>query len=412
MKRKVFSLALVLVLVASLFLVGCGGDTTDAPAPDNGEVSTEPIKIGGLTALSGVLQDYGEQMQRGFELGLEYMTDGTNEVAGREIQVIWEDTQTNPEVATDRARKLLEDDDVDILVGPTASGSGLAIMQLAEEYERVLVVEPAVADDITGPDSNRFVFRTGRNSTQDALAMAAVVLHNAPDGKIATFAPDTQFGRQGVEPFIEAIEASETGAEMVAEEYAPADATDFTPFITRIRNSGADYTFVIWAGENDPWRQFTQQGLNEHTQLVTGAPQLDALRNMLDLDGMQGFTVYYNEVAENPVNEWLVERHKEEHGSVPDIFTSGGMAAAMAIVTAIENTNGSVDAEDLIQEMRGMEFDSPTGMRYFRAEDHQAMQPLFEVDLEQREGYDHIVPTLRRVIPAEELEPPVRVTHD
>ncbi|WP_213167550.1 substrate-binding domain-containing protein [Alkalicella caledoniensis] len=400
MKKKIISLTLIL-LMATVVFAGCNSES--------GREEDGPILIGGLTSLSGALMDYGEQMQRGFMLGLEYATDGTMEVAGRELKVIWEDTTTVPEVARERAIKLLDDDEVDFIVGPASSADAAAILGLAEEYERIFFIEPAAADFLTGTVGNRYIFRAARNTAQDAAAMAAVILNNDPGAKVATFAPDSAFGHASVEPFKKVLEAR--GGELIMEEYPPADATDFTPYITRILNSDADYVFVIWAGANNPWRQMQDLGLFEEKTVTTGAPELAGLRGMLDIEGGVGFTVYYHGVAKNPVNEWLINRHQEEYGTVPDIFVSGGMATAMAMVKAIQESEGSTDAEELIAILRGMEFDSPTGMRYFREEDHQAQQHLFEIKFTRVDGVDHIVPELVRVIPHAEVEDAIQVTH-
>lgn len=109
----------------------------------------------------------------------------------------------------------------------------------------------------------------------------------------------------------------------------------------------------------------------------------------------------------NDVNDFLVKRHNELYTSNPDIFTSGGMAAAMAICTALEKTAGNTDPAVLIPAMENMEFDSPTGKRVFRAEDHQAMQDLFEVEFTYVEGTDHMVPKYVRNIPAANIAPPI-----
>jgi len=113
------------------------GSEKSGGSNDNQEETQAPIKIGVLASQTGGLEAYGEQTLRGFELGLEYATDGTNEVAGRKIEFIVEDTETKPEVAVQKATKLLEDDEVDFLVGSSSSGDTLAVLPLAEEYEKL-----------------------------------------------------------------------------------------------------------------------------------------------------------------------------------------------------------------------------------------------------------------------------------
>lgn len=404
MKRSI-SLLLVITFTLSLFLTGCAGKTT------GGVDKSEPIKIGGITSLSGALQDYGQQMQRGFELGLEYATKGTMEVAGRKIEVIWEDTTTVPDVARERAIKLLDVDKVDILAGLASSSDAAAVLELAEEFKKILVIEPAAADFLTGSAWNRYIFRTGRNSAQDAKAMANVIINNKPGAKVATLAPDSAFGRSMVDPVVGALQ--DGGAELIHQEFPPAETTDFTPYILRIREAKPDYLYVIWAGANNPWGQLMELDLESHgIKITTGAPEIAALKMMTPMVGMPGFTVYYHSVPQNPINDWLVEKHKEKYDSVPDIFTPGGMAGAIAIVTALEKTGGNTDAEELIKVMRGMEFDSPTGKRYFREEDHQAIQPLYEIVLTEVEGVDYPVPKLVREIPAEDIAPEIAVPAD
>ncbi|KGX87860.1 ABC transporter permease [Pontibacillus marinus BH030004 = DSM 16465] len=364
------------------------------------------MKIGVLASLSGPLEAYGTQTKRGFELGLEYATDGTMEVEGRKVEVVYEDTETDPKVARQKAIGLLEEEQVDFLVGSSSSGDTKAVLPLAEEYKKIMVVEPAVADSITGADWNKYIFRTARNSSQDAAAGAAAI---ADEGvKIATLAPDYSFGRDGVAAFKTAAE--DLGAEIIHEEYADPSATDFTANIQKVIEADPDYLFVIWAGANTPWNQINDMKLQEKgIKISTGAPDIAALKTMKPLVGMEGFTVYYHDLPDNEVNDWLVEKHKEKYdGEVPDLFTPGGMSAAISIVKAIKDNNGSANADELISVMEGMSFNTPKGEMTFRKEDHQALQSLYKIKLKEKEGYDYPVPVLERVLTPEETAPPIQ----
>ncbi|TSI09081.1 substrate-binding domain-containing protein [Lysinibacillus sp. BW-2-10] len=380
--------------------VTTGGEATEEPTESGGTV-----KVGVLASLTGALESYGKQTQKGFELGLEYATDGTMEVAGKKIEVIWEDTETKPEVAVQKATKLLEDDAVDFLVGSSSSGDTLAVLPLAEEYEKIMIVEPAVADSITGSEFNPYIFRTARNSSQDAYAAAAAI---AGDGvKIATFAPDYSFGWDGVAAFKTA--AQELGAEIVVEEYADPAATDFTSNLQKIIEAKPDYLFVVWAGANSPWNQIADMKLQDKgIKISTGAPDIVALQMMGPLVGMEGFSVYYHTLPNNPVNDWLVEEHKKRfNGEVPDLFTPGGFSAAVAIVEALEKSGGDADGNTLIPLMEGMSFETPKGTMTFREEDHQALQTMYSIRLETVEGVNYPVPVLIRELTPDETEPPI-----
>src|SRR5882757_10131102 len=153
----------------------------------------QPLKIALITSKTGALEAYARQTEAGFMLGLEYATKGTMEIGGRKIVVITKDDQFKPDMAKTALEQAYGDDKVDIAVGTTSSAAALAMLPVAEEYKKLLIVEPAVADQITGDKWNRYVFRTARNSTQDALAAAATLKDE--NISIATLAQDYAFGK-------------------------------------------------------------------------------------------------------------------------------------------------------------------------------------------------------------------------
>jgi len=396
-----------LLIFMMVFASACSSDKSSSDS--KGGTSTdkkEPIKIGVLASKTGALEAYGKQTLRGFELGLDYATDGKREVAGRKIEFIVEDTETKPEVAVQKATKLLEEDNVDFLVGSSSSADTLAVLPLAEEYQKVMVVEPAAADSITGSEFNKYIFHSARNSSQDAVAGAAAIAKKGV--KIATLAPDYSFGRDGVAAFKEA--AKKLGAEIVKEEYADPAATDFTSNIQKIIDAKPDYLFVVWAGANSPWKQLSDMRVQEKgIKISTGAPDIAALSTMEPLIGMEGFTVYYHDLPKNKINDWLVAEHKKRfNGDVPDLFTPGGMSAAISIVEALKKTNGDADADKLITTMEGMSFETPKGKMTYRKEDHQALQSLYAIKLEKKDSVPYPVPLLIRELTPEETAPPIR----
>jgi branched-chain amino acid transport system substrate-binding protein len=372
-----------------------------SPAADK-----SPIKIGVLASMTGALESYGKQTTRGFEMGIDYVTKGTKVLDGHPIQIIVEDTETKPDVAVQKATKLLEKDKVDFLVGSSSSGDTLAVLPLAEENKKIMVVEPAVADSITGESWNKYIFRTARNSSQDAAAGAAAIAKQGV--KIATFAPDSAFGRDGIAAFKEA--AVKLGASIVTEQYPAATGTDFTANIQKIIEAKPDYLFVVWAGANTPWKQIQDMKVQDKgIKISTGAPDIAALKTMSDLVGMEGFSVYYNTLPKNDVNKWLVEENKKRYnGEPPDLFTPGGMSAAIAIAEAVKKTGYDLNADKLIKAMEGMSFETPKGTMKFRAEDHQALQTMYAIKLVKKGGVDYPVPELMREMSPDETAPPIR----
>ncbi len=369
-----------------------------------------PIKIGLVQGISGAFEVYAKQVVEGFKLGLEYGTGGKMELLGRKIQVIIEDDQLKPDVSKRLVTKLYADDKVDLVVGTTSSAAALAVLPVAAEFKKVLLVEPAVADSITGEHWNRYVFRTGRNSGQDAISNALAVAK--PGAQIATIAQDYAFGKDGVAAYKAAVE--KLGAKVVHEEYTPVQATDFTAPIQRIIGSlkdkpGEKYVFVIWAGKGGPFPQLVASRLDKYgITLTSGGNVLDVLKAMkaMNLEGMVGGLYYYYEIPKNPLNEWLVREHQKRFNAPPDFFTCGGFAAAMAVVTAIQKAGGT-DTEKLIAAMEGMEFQTPKGPMTFRKEDHQALQSMFAFKFVAKPDVAWLVPQLVRELSAAETAPPI-----
>ncbi len=194
-------------------------------------------------------------------LGLEYATKGTMEVDGRKIVVITKDDQGKPDLAKSALTEAFEDDGADIAVGTTSSPATIAMLPVAEEHKKILIVEPAVADQITGEKWNRYIFRTGRNSSQDAISNAVAI--GAPGVNIAVLGVDNAFGRDGVAAFKAAL--AKTGATLVAEEYAPANTTDFTGVGQRLFDAlkdkpGKKLIWTVWAGATNPLDKLADLG--------------------------------------------------------------------------------------------------------------------------------------------------------
>jgi branched-chain amino acid transport system substrate-binding protein len=371
----------------------------------------KPIKIAVIQDSTGPLQAYAEQMINGFKLGLDYATKGTNEVAGRKIQVIYKDSQTKPDVGRNLLNEAYTDDGADFAIGGTSSAVALAMLPVAKENKKILIVEPAVADSITGDKWNRYIFRTGRNSSQDAISNAIAI--GKPGTVVATLAQDYAFGRDGVAAFKKALEA--TSAKLVYEEYAPPTTTDFTAPAQRIFDAldkvkaERKIIWVIWAGAGNPLGKLKaldpeRKGIS----ISTGGNILPALVFYKDFPGMEGATYYYYQDAHNAVNDWLVDQHQKLYKSPPDFFTCGGFAAAAAAVAALEATKGKSDTETLIAAMEGMKFATPKGEMMFRKEDHQALQEMYAFKIKVDPNVKWAIPELTHVIKISDMNVPIQ----
>jgi branched-chain amino acid transport system substrate-binding protein len=371
-----------------------------------GAAGAKDIRIAHVYDKTGPLEAYAKQTQTGLMMGLDYATGGTMTVNGNKLVVIEKDNQGKPDVAKSQLAAAYADDRADIAVGPTSSGAALAMLPVAEEYKKILLVEPAVADAITGEKWNRYIFRTGRNSSQDAISNAVAL--DKEGVTIATMAQDNAFGRDGVKAFRESLKK----AKLTHEEYLPGTTTDFTAGAQRLFDSlkdkpGRKIIFILWAGGN-PFKIADLDPKRYGIEIATGGNILPAMTAYKNFPGMEGAAYYYFGIPKNPVNSWLVTEHYKRFKQPPDFFTAGGMSAGIALVEALKKTGGATDTEKLIGAMEGMSFESPKGKMTFRKEDHQAMQSMYHFKIKVDPAFAWGVPELVREIKPEEMNIPIR----
>jgi branched-chain amino acid transport system substrate-binding protein len=374
-----------------------------APAAD--------LKIALIAGKTGPLEAYAKQTEAGFMLGLEYLTKGTMAWRDRKIVVVTKDDQLKADLAKTLLEQAYNDDKVDLAIGTTSSAAALAMLPVAEENGKVLIVEPAVADAITGERWNRYIFRTARNSTQDAYGSAAAIPASG-EVSIATLAQDYAFGRDGVAALRAAVGSLRPNAKIVFEEYAPQNTTDFTASAQRLFDAlkdkpGKKIIAIIWAGQHPLPKIADLKPERYGIEIAPGGNILPVMQIYRNYPGMEGAVYYYYDFPKNPMNDWLVAEHQKRFNAPPDFFTAGGFAAASAALTAVEKAGGT-GPEKLVSAMEGMTFETPKGPMTFRKEDHQALQVMyhFKVKAGGKDANDLL--ELVDTIPPEKMPIPVR----
>lgn len=413
-------LSLVVAVLAAVLLplTSCGTAATDTPVPPTAEPTEEPtgepLRIGLLTDRSGLLAIYGPMLENGFALGLEYATGGTMEVAGRPIEVIVRDNASDPETAVNDARELIEAEGVDILVGTCSSGATMAVQQVAAENEVILIAEPGAATDITGANFNPYTFRTSRTNYQDAMVMGRGLMDLGDT--FVQIAPDYAFGYGSAAGFYAVVKAEggqfpiNDTVEGMGTVFVPFDTTDFTPYLNQVLDADADVLIVTWAGAGfvPLFQQMQQLGVFDEMVVGTGIGDNQTLAaGYADALGATGIVVYHYTLPDNPVNDWLVEHHIAAHGTPPDLFTSGGMAAAIMLVEGVRATGGDTSADALIAVYEdNFSFEGPNGTYSIRPYDHVCLYPLYYVRLISTTDPDFRFVELIREFSGEEAAPP------
>lgn len=384
-----------LLAAAALTLASCA----PTAGPDNSGEDLAPVEVSIITSQTGPLAAYGATYLAGFEAGLDYATDGTSTVDGREVNVTIQDDAGD----VDKAVTLIKDvigNGTKIVAGTASSGIALALAEQAAQNQILYISGPAAADAITG--INEYTFRSGRQSYQDVATAGTFI--GDPDGKkVVVFAQDNAFGQGNVAAATAVLGGQ--GAEVVSV-LVPEDATEFTPFAQQIISSAPDLVFVAWAGATSAamWESVTQQGVFDVAPVVTGLGDISTYNAFGAASGEISFlNHYFAGATDNEVNAAMIAS-LEAAGTEADLFSPDGFNAAIMIVQAIREGGGD-DVDSMIASLEGFSFEGPKGTMTVRAEDHAMIQPMFQVKLVDDGGT--WVPELVDTVDADTVAPPV-----
>ena len=344
-----------------------------------------PIKIGVVTPLSGTYTPIGEQVKMGLDLAAREI-NAAGGINGRKINLIYEDEEANPAVATQKAEKLFQVEKVDFLTGTVNSGSTLAVGQLAERNNKLIATTVSFADSITGDKCSPNVFRVNARAGMQSAALAAWVDKEIPKANIFFIGPDYEMGRSTVSAFKRA--STEKGAKDVGEVFAPLDNKDYSPYFGQVRAAKPNVIYTSVAG-NDTVRLFSQMeeyGLNKGVTLV-GASGTVTSQNMGAIGkSANGFVtgVGYSPKLDNPANKKFVADFQKTYNKLPDLYGADSYGLLYFYKAAVEKAK-STETDKVRAAMDDLSWQTPQGTKKMRAGDHQAMQDMFAVRVENGE---------------------------
>jgi branched-chain amino acid transport system substrate-binding protein len=325
MARLAFVLGLVTVVSAAL---------AQPPRP--------AIKIGLVQPYTGFLAVLGPETTKGLEL---YVTKVGARVAGREIQILKEDTEAKPDVALTKTRKLVERDRVDALVGPMSSAEALAMRDYVHAQGVPLIVPAAFTRDLTAPGkASPSIFRIKETTDQSNFNMGTWVLKKTPYRKLVVVATDFVGGRQSADAFIAAFRAG--GGEIVKEIYPPAGTADFAPFVAQMGSVPADAVWA-WFSGTDAIRfikTYDEYGLRARLPLLGSQTLVDDVILPTIGDLARGIinVGQYSVTLDTPENRAFVKDYEMKYNALPNIYSEGGYASGLLIGAAIDALKGEV----------------------------------------------------------------------
>lgn len=337
----------------------------------------QPIRIGVVTPLSGTYAGLGQQVRWGIELATKEINESGG-IMGRKVELLFEDEEANPSVATPKAEKLFQVSKVDFLTGTVNSASTLAVGQLAERNDRLIATTVSFSDAITGEKCSPNVFRVNAKAGQQSAALAEWLNKEKPNAKVFYLGPDYEMGRSTVAAFKAAAEKK--GAKTVGQVFAPLDNKDYSPFFGQVRAAHPDVMYTSVAG-NDTVRlfnQMSQYGLLKNMTVV-GASGTVTSQNVKAIGkAAEGFVtgVGYSLEIDLPENKKFVNAFQAAHKAAPDLYGADSYGVMYFYKAAVEKAK-STDTDKVRAAMRGLEWMTPQGKKTMRAGDHQAIQDMY-----------------------------------
>jgi branched-chain amino acid transport system substrate-binding protein len=343
--------------VLTLAMAACGGgslggDDGGDGGGDGGGGGGGTIKVGLVIPQAGVYTPLGEDMQQGWDLWLE-QNDGM--LGGYEVETVIADEGEGPDTGVPAIQRLLQEDQVDVVVGVVNSATALGAADQFAEAQKLLVVTNAGAGAITADASSPYVWRTSFTNAQIAAAMGE---HLAAEGvgPVYVMAPDYAAGQEVVAGFTEAYEAG--GGTVAGQALPPFGTTqDYQPFLSPIESSGAEATFVFFSGGEAVSfvQQYAEFGLKDSIPLYGSGFLTEG--SVLDAQGEAAVgiqtTLHYSTEIENDANTAFVEAYQSAYDELPTVFGMTTYDTANVLDQALEDAEG-LSGDELSAALDGL----------------------------------------------------------
>lgn len=344
--------------------------------------AAEDIKVGLLLPFSGVYASLGNEIEAGFNLGLAEF-GGETDVT---FEILREDTEVSPPAALGKARKLILQEQVDVMVGIVSSGVLGAVRDMVHGAGVPLIVANAGNDKATGAACSPYITRMSFSNGQINRPMGTWMAEQGIE-TVYTLAPDYAAGRQMIDAFAETFTAA--GGEIVAQDFTPFQKTqDFGPYLAQAASSGADAVYVFYAGGEAIAfvKQYDSFGLQEDLPLYGSGFLTSPLYVNAQGEAAEGVVtaLHYAPTIDNAANAAFVASFTAETGRVPSEFAVQGYDAARALIEAAKT--GANNRETLANALRQVSFDGPRGEMSIDPATNNIIQPVYVYETVAGEG--------------------------
>jgi branched-chain amino acid transport system substrate-binding protein len=375
------------LILPTLEACGLGSRSGSASGGGGGGGGKGDVLLGVLDSKTGVYAASGKNEIDGIQLAIDEV-NGKGGVLGRQVKVVSRDDGTKPDIGVRGARELVQQENVDLLVGVLSSGVGLAVSEAAFQLGVPFFCTGAHDDTITGDKANKTTFRFTTESTMIARAVAPYIADKG--GKSWFFITSDYAYGTGAEKAM-AAELQKLGGHVIGSERTPLGTTDFSAQLTKARGSGASALVLVLYGPDlvAATKQFHEFGLGSKMYLG-GHLQGPEMAVGIGADAMQGiYGAAWDGSIDTPGSKQFFDKMKAKIGGTPNWRHYLGYMTAREALAGIDRAK-STDAAAVVKAMEGHQFDPLKGGKgYWRDWDHQAVTDVTVIEAIPKEQWSY-----------------------
>lgn len=351
-----------------------------------------PLKIGVLLPYSDIYAVLGESITEAMKM---YFESVGNEAGGRKIELITENSEMTPDIGLQKARKLVEQDKVDLVTGLVSSGVANAVRDYFHDNKKILIISNAGSNAITRAQRSPYIFRTSFTNWQPNWPLGGWAYANVAQ-KVFVSAPDYAAGHNMVDAFLNNFQAH--GGELIGNpQYTPFPSMgDPAAFITEIQNADPPMVFCFYSGGAAVTfvKAYGEFGLTGKIPLVAAGFAVE--EDVLPAEGQAALGAYsglhWALLLDNPENKAFTAGYKDRTGNDANVFAMQGYDTGRVIVEALNALQGDTSNTDkFIEALAAVKFKSPRGEFKFDPETHNVINPIYARQVQEVEGALHNV---------------------
>lgn len=334
------------VLALALVLAACAPDEETPGSVSGGGT----VKLGFISPVTGFVAALGTDMRRGWEM---YWEQNGGKAGQATVQTVFEDDTGDPEVALTKARRLVEQEQVQLVAGPILANTAYAVAGYVAG-RKLPAVQMTGADDLTQRKFDPHVLRVGYTSSQSNFP-AGQAAYDEGHRTAVTICPDYAFGWESCGGFVSAF--TRAGGKIVKQIWHPLGTQDFSTYVAQASQANPDVAFIGSAGGPDAilfYKAWTGFKLKDKIPLIGNccfADQVFLRETGDEALGLQSFS-YWAEGRDSDVVRKFVQDYEAKHKEIPSLYAAGAYTMAQVVAEGLKKTGGKIEGAKFIEAAR------------------------------------------------------------